>query len=259
MTERLALAAGLTPNQADLVRHASAMHDVGKIGIPDSVLHKAGPLTDSEWKIMRTHPLLGARILSNSSAELSSSPRRSRAPTTSAGTGPATPPGSKASRSPGRAHLRGLRRLRRAHQPAADKHAWSPRRRDRRDPPRGRPSLRPAARGAVRRARRARRDRNTQEAGTASSGALMRWRLHDAPPPARTGRRTAARSPAPAATHSLTATRSADRDCTTPAKASRSVVRTPFTAPHEGTVTAHLTAARARVTGISPPSTARAR
>ena len=70
MTERLALAAGLTPNEADLVRHASAMHDVGKIGIPDSVLHKAGPLTDSEWKIMRTHPLLGARILSNSSAEL---------------------------------------------------------------------------------------------------------------------------------------------------------------------------------------------
>ena len=47
-------------------------------------------------------------------------------------------------------------------------------------------------------------------------------------------------APAPAATHSLTATRSADRDCTTPAKASRSVVRTPFTAPAEGTVTAHL-------------------
>jgi putative two-component system response regulator len=70
MTERLALAVGMTPMEADLIRHASAMHDVGKIGIPDSVLHKPGALTDQEWKIMRTHPLLGARILSNSNAEL---------------------------------------------------------------------------------------------------------------------------------------------------------------------------------------------
>jgi CHASE2 domain-containing sensor protein len=70
MTEKLALAAGMTPTEAGLVRHASAMHDVGKIGIPDSVLHKPGPLTEQEWKIMRTHPLLGARILSNSNAEL---------------------------------------------------------------------------------------------------------------------------------------------------------------------------------------------
>ena len=70
MTQRLALAAGLTAPQADLIRHASAMHDVGKIGIPDSVLHKSGELTPEEWEVMKTHPILGARILSNSSAEL---------------------------------------------------------------------------------------------------------------------------------------------------------------------------------------------
>lgn len=39
------------------------LHDVGKIGIPDAVLHKPGPLTDEEWELMRQHPLLGAHIL----------------------------------------------------------------------------------------------------------------------------------------------------------------------------------------------------
>ncbi|HUW50610.1 MAG TPA: HD-GYP domain-containing protein [Sulfuricella sp.] len=40
------------------------LHDVGKIGIADSILLKHGPLTDDEWRIMQTHPLLGHRILS---------------------------------------------------------------------------------------------------------------------------------------------------------------------------------------------------
>jgi HD-GYP domain-containing protein (c-di-GMP phosphodiesterase class II) len=38
-------------------------HDIGKIGIPHSILHKPGPLTDGEWEVMKTHPELGARIL----------------------------------------------------------------------------------------------------------------------------------------------------------------------------------------------------
>jgi HD-GYP domain-containing protein (c-di-GMP phosphodiesterase class II) len=42
---------------------AAALHDVGKIGIPASILEKPGPLTDDEWVVMRTHPELGARIL----------------------------------------------------------------------------------------------------------------------------------------------------------------------------------------------------
>lgn len=39
------------------------LHDVGKIGIPDAILKKKGPLTDEEWKVMRQHPIRGAKIL----------------------------------------------------------------------------------------------------------------------------------------------------------------------------------------------------
>jgi diguanylate cyclase (GGDEF)-like protein len=42
---------------------AAQLHDVGKIAIPDAVLDKAGPLSDSEWKLMRSHPLVGDRII----------------------------------------------------------------------------------------------------------------------------------------------------------------------------------------------------
>lgn len=41
------------------------LHDVGKIGIPDGVLHKPGPLDDAEWDLMREHPEIGERILSS--------------------------------------------------------------------------------------------------------------------------------------------------------------------------------------------------
>lgn len=43
------------------------LHDIGKIGIPDSILQKHGSLTDTEWQIMRTHPEIGHRILSGAS------------------------------------------------------------------------------------------------------------------------------------------------------------------------------------------------
>lgn len=39
------------------------LHDIGKVGIPESILGKAGPLTDEEWGVMRTHPLIGAQIV----------------------------------------------------------------------------------------------------------------------------------------------------------------------------------------------------
>ena len=45
------------------------MHDIGKIGIPDSILLKPGPLTQSEWVIMRQHTEIGAEILEGSKAE----------------------------------------------------------------------------------------------------------------------------------------------------------------------------------------------
>ncbi|HID32304.1 MAG TPA: GAF domain-containing protein [bacterium (Candidatus Stahlbacteria)] len=57
-------------HQIETIRLASAMHDVGKIGIPDSILLKPGRLTPEERKIMETHTQIGARILSGSDLEL---------------------------------------------------------------------------------------------------------------------------------------------------------------------------------------------
>ena len=59
----LALAAGFDDAAAEDLMHAAPMHDVGKIGIPDAVLQKPGPLDDREWEIMKRHPLIGAEIL----------------------------------------------------------------------------------------------------------------------------------------------------------------------------------------------------
>lgn len=44
---------------------AALLHDVGKIGVPDAILHKPGPLTDAEWEIMRKHDDIGAEIVRN--------------------------------------------------------------------------------------------------------------------------------------------------------------------------------------------------
>ena len=53
----------LSMDQRRAVRLGSILHDVGKIGISDSILLKAGPLTDEEWVIMRSHPEIGERML----------------------------------------------------------------------------------------------------------------------------------------------------------------------------------------------------
>jgi two-component system cell cycle response regulator len=42
---------------------AAQLHDLGKIGIPDAILHKPGALDEDEWRLMRTHPVLGAELL----------------------------------------------------------------------------------------------------------------------------------------------------------------------------------------------------
>lgn len=61
---KLGRAAGLGDEQCDLLLHASPMHDVGKIGIPDRILLKNGGLDKDEWKIMKTHTTIGGEILS---------------------------------------------------------------------------------------------------------------------------------------------------------------------------------------------------
>ncbi len=66
----LALAAGCRPEWADDLLHAAPMHDVGKIGIPDALLRKRGPLDAAEWDVMRRHPLIGAEIIGSDESEI---------------------------------------------------------------------------------------------------------------------------------------------------------------------------------------------
>jgi response regulator RpfG family c-di-GMP phosphodiesterase len=60
-----ALKYGLSTQEADLIKLASPLHDVGKIGIPDRILKKPGKFEPEEWEIMKTHAQLGADMLPN--------------------------------------------------------------------------------------------------------------------------------------------------------------------------------------------------
>jgi putative two-component system response regulator len=64
----LAQRAGADEEQAELIRVASIMHDVGKIGVPDAILLNPGPLTPEERLTMQTHAEIGHRILSGSTS-----------------------------------------------------------------------------------------------------------------------------------------------------------------------------------------------
>ena len=61
---------GLPSNEVKNILYAAPMHDVGKIGIPDSILMKPGKLTDEEFHFMKTHTTIGAKILEDSRAEI---------------------------------------------------------------------------------------------------------------------------------------------------------------------------------------------
>ncbi|HEX9889645.1 MAG TPA: HD-GYP domain-containing protein [Nitriliruptorales bacterium] len=60
-----ALTRRVAPELVEDVRvgYGYLLHDIGKIGIPDAVLNKPGPLDDDEWKVMRTHPLIGYQLV----------------------------------------------------------------------------------------------------------------------------------------------------------------------------------------------------
>lgn len=66
MAEKL----GMSSKDVNNILYAAPMHDVGKIGIPDGVLMKSGKSTDEEFALIKTHTIIGAKILGNSKAEL---------------------------------------------------------------------------------------------------------------------------------------------------------------------------------------------
>lgn len=66
----LALAAGMSESDADVLMNAAPMHDIGKIGIPDDILKKPGKLDNNEFDTMRTHAEIGAEIIGDGHSEL---------------------------------------------------------------------------------------------------------------------------------------------------------------------------------------------
>lgn len=61
---------GLSADQVDMIKKTAPLHDVGKIGLPDSVLMKTGTFDVAEWEVMKQHTKIGARLLSDSRAPL---------------------------------------------------------------------------------------------------------------------------------------------------------------------------------------------
>jgi HD-GYP domain-containing protein (c-di-GMP phosphodiesterase class II) len=70
VAHRLALASGMEPARAEMLMQAAALHDIGKIGIPDSVLLKPGKLDAEEWAVMQTHTVMGSQLLDGSRSEV---------------------------------------------------------------------------------------------------------------------------------------------------------------------------------------------
>jgi putative two-component system response regulator len=66
----LAQAINLESATIELIRRAAPLHDIGKVGIPDSILLKAGPLTGEEFELMKMHTVIGSRMLSKGRSEL---------------------------------------------------------------------------------------------------------------------------------------------------------------------------------------------
>ena len=63
LSEQLGRQLSLSDQECEMIRIAAILHDIGKIGIPESILQKPGPLTPDEMAVIKTHPLMGYRIL----------------------------------------------------------------------------------------------------------------------------------------------------------------------------------------------------
>ena len=63
LATRMSQAMNLQEKEIEAIYWAAVLHDIGKIGLPDEILNKPGPLTDEEWTIIKEHPLTGAEIV----------------------------------------------------------------------------------------------------------------------------------------------------------------------------------------------------
>ena len=70
ISSRIANQLGMPFDDVDMIRRAAPLHDIGKIGVPDSILLKPGKLTPDEYAVMRTHVKIGGSLLSGSSSKL---------------------------------------------------------------------------------------------------------------------------------------------------------------------------------------------
>ena len=70
LSEVLARVAGWSSADTEDIRLAAPMHDIGKIGIPDAILRKPGPLNHEEFRVIQTHTVIGAKILSGSDSPM---------------------------------------------------------------------------------------------------------------------------------------------------------------------------------------------
>lgn len=70
ISKLLALKHGISPHDAEILKNASPMHDLGKVGIADAILNKPGKLDDAEWEHMKSHTLIGYEMLKTSQREI---------------------------------------------------------------------------------------------------------------------------------------------------------------------------------------------
>jgi putative two-component system response regulator len=70
LAANLAEGIGLDPSVVELIRRGAPLHDIGKVGIPDAILRKPGPLTPEERTVMETHTTIGSAMLANGGSEL---------------------------------------------------------------------------------------------------------------------------------------------------------------------------------------------
>ena len=80
LARRVGTRLGLDAEDLDVVVRAAELHDIGKVAVPDAILHKPGPLDEAEWSFIRQHTIIGERIVGRGRGAAARGPRRARQP-----------------------------------------------------------------------------------------------------------------------------------------------------------------------------------